>query len=45
MNRASVAKYGSGADYRADPGGAIIGSLFAGAIYAAVVTGIVGFLL
>lgn len=44
MNRANVAKYGPGADYRSDPSGAIVGSIVAGAIYAAIITFIAGFI-
>jgi len=44
MNRANIAKYGPRADYRNDVGGAILGCVLAGAIYAAIATAIVGFI-
>lgn len=43
-NSSNVAKYGSRADYRAEPSKAILGSIFAGAIYAAIATAVVGFI-
>jgi len=42
MNAANMAKYGPDADYRANLGGAILGTVFAGAVYAAVFTAIAG---
>jgi hypothetical protein len=45
MNSANIAKYGMQADYKSNPGGAIFGSIVAGAVYASVVTAIVGFLI
>lgn len=45
MNSSNIEKYGSRADYNAEPGMAIIGSVVSGAIYAAVFTGILGFVL
>lgn len=42
MNSANVAKYGSRADYRATPGMAMLGSVFAGAVCAAIITVVVG---
>jgi hypothetical protein len=42
MNSANVVKYGRKADYRADPAGAFVGSILAGAVYAAIITAIAG---
>jgi hypothetical protein len=42
MNRANVEKYGPRADYRAEPGMAIFGSIVAGGVYAGVLTAIAG---
>lgn len=44
MNSTNIAKYGSRGDYRSEPGAAIMGSIVAGAIYAAIVTVIAGFI-
>jgi hypothetical protein len=44
MNSANVARYGPRADWRAEPGGAIAGSVAAGAVYAAIITAVAGFL-
>ncbi len=45
MNSQNVAQHGIEADYRADPSGAIVGCIFAGAIYAGILTGIIWFAL
>jgi hypothetical protein len=42
MNASNVAQHGSRADYRTDPGAAILGSIFAGAVYAVVLTAVGG---
>lgn len=44
MNMQNIARHGPEADYRAKPGMAIFGSIVAGAVYAAVVTAIAGFI-
>ena len=43
MNPVNVMKHGPRADYNAEPGAAIAGSILAGAVYAAIVTAIAGF--
>lgn len=45
MNAQNVAKYGSRADYRAQRGMALFGSVFGGAAWAAIITVIVGLFL
>ena len=42
MNAQNVAKHGPEADYRANPGMAIFGSITGGAIWAAIITAIIG---
>lgn len=42
MNAANIARHGPSADYRANPGAAILGSIFAGAVYAVITTAVVG---
>ena len=42
MNAQNVAKYGIKADYRTNPIGALFGSLIGGAVWAAIVTGLIG---
>jgi hypothetical protein len=44
MNSANVVNYGPRADWRAEPGSAIAGSILAGAVYAAILTAAAGFL-
>lgn len=44
MNARNIAEHGDHADYRKDAGGALIGCVMAGAIYAAIVTAIAGLL-
>lgn len=43
LNGILVAKHGPKAHYAAEPGAAIAGSILAGAVYAAIVTVIAGF--
>jgi hypothetical protein len=43
MNSANVARHGPEADYRSQPGMAILGSIVAGAVYAAIITAVAGF--
>lgn len=45
MNMTNIRRYGPEADYAANPGAAILASIFAGAIYAAALTAIVGLFL
>lgn len=45
MNRSNMARYGQRADWRAEPGMAILGCAIAGAIYAAALTAVLGFVL
>ena len=42
MNSSNVAQYGARGDFRSEPGAAIVGSIIAGAVFAAVVTAIIG---
>jgi hypothetical protein len=42
MNAQNVAKHGPEADYRANPGMAIFGSITGGAVWAAIITALVG---
>lgn len=44
MNAANVARYGERADYRKNFASAFIGSILAGALYAAVITAVAGFI-
>lgn len=44
MNKINIAKYGEETDYNRDVRGATIGCTIAGAIYAAVISAIAGFL-
>ena len=44
MNAANVARHGPEADYRTNPGAAIVGSILAAAVYAAITTAVIGFL-
>ena len=44
LNAHNVAKYGLRAEYKADPLRAILGSVIAGGIYAAILTAIAGFI-
>lgn len=41
-NRENVARYGLEADYRNNLGMAHVGSIFAGAVWAAIITAIIG---
>ena len=45
MNASNVAKYGEDADYKNNFGPAFFGSIISGAIYALIITAIMGFLL
>ena len=42
MNAQNVAKHGPEADYRANPSMAIFGSITGGAVWAAIITAIIG---
>ena len=42
MNAQNVVRHGPKADYRANPGMAIFGSIAGGAIWAAIITSIIG---
>ncbi|MGX1325439.1 RsiW-degrading membrane proteinase PrsW (M82 family) [Bradyrhizobium liaoningense] len=42
MNSSNVAQYGARGDYRSEPGAAIVGSILAGAVFAAIITVIIG---
>ncbi|MCA6104741.1 hypothetical protein [Bradyrhizobium australafricanum] len=44
MNGVNVAKHGPRADYKAEPGMAILGSIVAGAVYATIITAVAGFI-
>jgi hypothetical protein len=44
MNPVNVARYGPRAEWLAEPGAGIAGSIVAGAVYAAIIAGIGGFL-
>jgi hypothetical protein len=44
INTSNVVRYEASGDWRAASGGAIIGSILAGALYAAVITAIAGFM-
>lgn len=44
MNPVNVAKYGPRAEWGAEPAAGIAGSILAGAVYAAIITAIAGFL-
>jgi hypothetical protein len=44
MNSVNIVKYGPRADWHAEPGFAIVGSILAGAVYAAIITAVAGFL-
>ena len=44
MNAQYVQKYGAESDYKAHPRMAIFGSLFGGAVWAAIITLVIGFL-
>ncbi|MEX0730596.1 MAG: hypothetical protein WED00_08860 [Aquisalimonadaceae bacterium] len=43
MNAQNVAKHGPAADYRTNLGMAIFGSVLGGAVWAAIITAIIGF--
>jgi hypothetical protein len=45
LNAGNVARYGPSADYRADPAGAFVATVIAGALYSVVLTAVVGLLL
>ena len=45
MNQANIAKYGDETDYNRDVNGATIGCTIAGAIFAAIISAIAGFLI
>ncbi len=42
MNAQNVAKHGLSADYRANPGMAIFGSVIGGTVWAAIITVVIG---
>lgn len=42
MNSSNVAQYGSRGDFRSEPGAAIVGSIVAGAVFAAIITAVIG---
>ncbi|WBA17017.1 hypothetical protein [Salinivibrio kushneri] len=42
MNAQNVEKHGPEADYRANPGMAIFGSITGGAVWAAIITALIG---
>lgn len=44
MNAKNFAKHGSRADYRTNPGMAIFGSIVGGAVWAAIITVLIGLL-
>jgi hypothetical protein len=42
VNDSNIVRYGAKGDYRSNPGSAIIGSILAGAVFAAIITAGVG---
>ncbi|MER8434199.1 hypothetical protein [Mesorhizobium caraganae] len=44
MNDRNIARYGERADYHKDLGGAFVGSLLVGVLYAAIATAVAGFI-